>query len=1389
MIGSRLGPYVIRAELGRGGMATVYRAYHPAVDRDVAIKVLNAENRDPAFLKRFHREAQFIARLEHPHILPIYDFVVDHEPPFIVMRYADGGTLKEVMGRQALTFDQIVMVVRQIASALAYAHGLGIIHRDIKPSNILFDQHGNALLADFGIARTINHPEHTTELTQAGAVIGTPGYMAPEQSLGATMLTVQTDIYAFGVMFFEMVTGQVPYKADSSIALIMKHVQDPIPAITALRPDLSPAADLLIARAMAKDATERFESVTAFAHAAVSALERSQSVGDRGDAGSLLAIAPSGGLVVERQRGEARTDVDHQPGLRLSLSLLGSVQITLNEQPIAGFDYDKVRALLLFLVMDADQPHRRETVAELLWPDQPDQIGRDNLRQALATLRRHIRDHEAKPPFLLITRETLQFNRDSAYRLDAETFVMLLKANAAHQHAHADTCAECIQRLEEAAELYRGAFAQDLALPNNDEFTDWLTAQRETFQERALNALHKVAAYHESRAAYDLAQRCAWRQIELEPWREEAYQQLMRLLARAGQRTAALSQYERCCRILEEQLGVEPSAETKALYEQIRDGEVKVATQYAIVAASGRRSNVPTPPTSFVGRQKELKQVLEYLAYPASRLVSIVGLGGIGKTRLAIEAARQAESMFEHVCYVSLASLENPALIASEIASALQFATTNHDDFTAQLVNYLRDKKLLLVIDNLEQFTGKVEVLSKIVATAPSVKLLLTSRERLNLSGEWVLPLKGLPTTADASDQGVIDSAVDLFIQRAQMVLPDFFVASQQVLPDILRICQLVDGMPLGIELAATWMQMLTCREIADSIESNLGFLTATTTDTPQRHQSLRVVFDYSWQLLSSEQQRVLRTLAVFRGGFQADAALEVSGATLPTLLALVSKSMLTRDSAGRYQIHELLRQYALEKLRDSGETDQTLARHLQFFVNLAEGADAQIRGGQQIPLLERLEAENDNLRTALDFSLNSQATEGGLRLAASLWFFWHERNYFREGLQWLQVLIAAVPDATPVVRAKALFAAGWLAQSNRDLPQAALYSRESYEVAEQVGDSLSIAYPLSTLAWLTYFVGDYQQATSLGEKSLALFREVNESWGIVHTLNILGYIAESQADYARAEQLQREGINVARAAGDVDSLGWSTYLLARVLAERAQYQEAILLCHQCVEIYRELGNRWGRGAVLYTLGEATMELNDLTPAAAYLEESIALGREAADFWFISGPLGCLGLLSYRRGDLERAEALCRESLAYFQQFKDKRGMAYVSNTLGGICFQRAQYEEATRHYKEGLSLRREASIRRGAEVAFDGLAALAVVSGDSERAAALIGAAEAVREALNVIMPGAEVAQYALRVESLRHQLTETVFRDAVSWGQSLSFDEAISYAIGARGNTPGES
>ncbi|NUO02992.1 MAG: hypothetical protein HUU01_20475, partial [Saprospiraceae bacterium] len=458
-------------------------------------------------------------------------------------------------------------------------------------------------------------------------------------------------------------------------------------------------------------------------------------------------------------------------------------------------------------------------------------------------------------------------------------------------------------------------------------FETWMLAEQARLRELVIQALHTLAIYHAGQG--QLAQGIGFvrRLLSMEPWREEAHRQLMGLLAQAGQRSAALAQYEICRQILVEELGVDPGPETKALYERIRAGDLSQRAQKlestgefsstpllpSPLAPLSPRHNLPPQPTPFIGREQEIAEIKQLLLEePACRLLTLMGPGGIGKTRLALAAAAEVKDSFPHgVHFAPLASVGEPEIIISALAEALHLTIQAGVKPKTELFNYLDEKQLLLVIDNLEHLLAGVGLLSEILMAAPQVKLLATSRERLNLQEEWSYRVQGLSFPKDASPDTNFESysAMRLFLERACRAEAGFNL-SEADLPHVIRLCQLVDGMPLALELAAPWVRSITCREIVQEIERSLDFLTTSLRNTPARHRSIKAVLEQTWQRLPETEKALLCKLSVFQGGCLREAAIQVTGATLTLLSSLVDKALLRRAESGRYELHELIRQF-----------------------------------------------------------------------------------------------------------------------------------------------------------------------------------------------------------------------------------------------------------------------------------------------------------------------------------------------------------------------------------------------------------------------------------------------------------------------------------------------
>jgi predicted ATPase/DNA-binding SARP family transcriptional activator len=998
----------------------------------------------------------------------------------------------------------------------------------------------------------------------------------------------------------------------------------------------------------------------------------------------------------------------------LHLHLLGDFRLTCGHAPVGHLDAPRLQALLAYLVLHRDAPQPRRHLAFRLWPDSREAQARTNLRQLVHSLRRALPDADR---FVHAGAQTLRWRGDAPFRLDVAEFEGAL-ARAAAAERRGDPRA-LRAALERAVAVYRG----DL-LPSC--YDDWILPERERLRQAVTGALERLVLLLEAQGDPRAAITHAQRLLRHDPLREETYRALMRLHAACGDRAGALRVYHTCVAVLERELAVAPSAATQEAYGRVlRVG----APARPPLPPRPANTNLPVPLTGFVGREAALAEVGRLLG--AARLVTLTGPGGCGKTRLALEAATNLLDRYPNgVWWADLAALADPLLVPQAVATALGVREQPGRPLPELLVEYLRAKQSLLLLDNCEHLVGACAQLAEHwLGACPDLHILATSREALRTGGEitWPVPSLGLPEAQPSPPVEELSryEAIRLFVERAATVLPTFRLTAANG-STVAQICRRLDGLPLAIELAAARVRVLHVEQIAARLDDALRLLTAGRRTALPRHQTLRAALDWSHALLSDRERVLFRRLAVFTGGFTLEAAeavcagegLEADG-VLELLAHLVDKSLVavTQEGATRYRVLETVRHYALGKLREAGEAQAARRRHGSFFLRLAEAAEPALTSAERGSWLARLEAEHDNLRASLGWSLERGETETALRLAGALSWFWRFQAHASEGRRWLEAALAQGSAGPAPEEAR---------QRPPHPPSAA---------GRQPPERRLRAKALLGAGSLAIVQGDFAGARSRLEESVALWRELGEKRSLAHALSILGVMS---GDPGAARAYGAESVALMRAVGNTWDLAWSLVFLGLATTRLGDAARAQPLYEESLALFRETGDKWASGLPLVGLGWVAFLLGDYAAAGAWFERAVSLGREQQDTWFTASSLLYLGHMVQLQGDNRRALALFRESLGLCGKVGDRRGVA-------------------------------ESVV---------GCAMVAASQGNLFQAARLFAATEAPLAALQPLVASA-LRIWDRALAHIRAQLDADQFAAAWAGGRALTLEEAVAEAL----------
>lgn len=976
---------------------------------------------------------------------------------------------------------------------------------------------------------------------------------------------------------------------------------------------------------------------------------------------------------------------------RLVLFYLGAPRVERDGSPIK-ITLAKASALLAYVAVTG-QEHSRDTLATLLWPEHDAERAYTSLRSTIWVL-----NNALGRGWLESDRKSVELNRTAGFWLDVGRFNECLAVCRSHGHPEGESCPACLPSLAEAANLYRADFLSGLVVRDSLAFEEWQFFQSAQLREAQASALARLSrAYGEQgHGALDQAITYARRWVALDPLHEPAHQQLIRLYMWSGQHTEALRQYQACVQILQQELGAPPSANLAALYRKIQErqaGERPTQVEGEIRPSSLLTSSLPPSPVSpmlpapltpFLGRAAERVEIAALLRERAEcRLVTLVGPAGIGKTRLALQVAEDVGSAFpDGVAFVSLESISSIDFLVPAIADAVQFSFYSGQGLAAQLLGYLREKKMVLALDNFEQLLEGAGLLADILHSAPEVKMLVTSQERLNLAGEWLVKVEGLSfppggqeLEADAEDY----SAVQLFLQTAQRIQPGFDLSPADR-PWVSRICQLVDGMPLGIELAASWAPMLSCEEIALEIERSLEFLATSMRNVPGRHRSMRAVFDHAWRLLSAEEQRLFQQVSVFVGGFRQEAAAQVAEATLPVLLSLVNRGLLRRHPSGRYDRHPLLWRYANEKLCAlPPEHEAACDRHCAYYAAFLQRHVATLKGSEQKAALGAIEADIENVRLAWQWAVAHRRETEIEQALEGMYLFYEARSWFTEGAdifgeaaRQLEGMGEAEASPRAGLLGKLLARQGAfcsrLGQNNaaRELLQ------NSLEMLRQAGPGweVELAFALSRLAFVLTDLGEAAEARRLYQECLAIYQDSSDRYGLAMALKGLGGVLSRLGEYAEAERVLQESQAIFTALGDRLGLSQALNNLGVVASIKHMHAEAQAYWRECLSIYQEMNDRKGTADALNNLGTEAVALGEYDEARALLQQSLPIYKAIGHRLGVAHALDSLGNAECGLGSYAAAHRCFREALGTYVSLGS---VSYAVEVMYGIATQLAR--------------------------------------------------------------------------------------------------------------------
>lgn len=945
---------------------------------------------------------------------------------------------------------------------------------------------------------------------------------------------------------------------------------------------------------------------------------------------------------------------------RLSLSFLGTFQVRRGEQVISKFRSVNVQGLLVYLAMQRERPFPRDLLATLFWPDESDRTARTNLRQSLYQLRKTIEEKSDPIPKLLINRQTVQFNPECDHAIDVVTFVDAISQGD----------------WQTAVSLYKGDLLPGF-ISNSLDFEEWLRQQREHLHHLALDAyarqLEQLLQSDSNLLAITLAEQL----LTLEPWHEPAHRYLMIALAQSGNVQRAMQQFEACKRVLWEELGVEPEEETAVLAQKIADN----APGTPLLTRDLPSHNLTTYLTPFFGREAEQAAIQRHLVKEKERLLTLLGEGGIGKSRLAVQVGwRLLDSFDDGVWFVGLAGItavddphQTQEQIATTIAQAMHHTLGGQQEPISQLQAFLRPRHALLILDNFEHLLAGAELVVALLEQVPHLHVLCTSRERLNFLAERVIPMTPLPLPQQA-DPFEIETAVtppltsypavQLFVDRANRV--NQFALTDQNEAQVTTLCHLLSGIPLALELAAASLGRRTLAQLLSDIQQSVDSLTSRRRDLAPRHRSMRAVFDASWGLLSNNEQATFALLSIFRGGFDAEAATAVTGASLTELQNLQDKSLLYVDE-GRYRLHELLRQFLVEKLQTADlKPLQSFIdpmafmqeQHSHYYLSFVAERGAGLNGPAAHIPADEMARELENIRLAWQTAVSQNQFQALLPALLSLSDFFQMRGFYREG--------------------KRLFG------------QAIAQFEQTITLPYSDDEAVTLAHLLVQHAAMHVRLSQYPAAEAMLDRSLPLAEQAADQWLACRLLITLSETHWRRGNLADAEEKLAQAMPIAEAIPDHQLRGIATFHLGVVHDLKGQHKRSLALLEEALAIFERLENGRWQGFALNSIGFVAQRLSKWKKAESALLRSLTINQQNRDLQNQISTLNNLSIIATEQSAFLKSKLYLKRALSLAQTTGDQLRQARTKYNLARNAKEANWDKEFHLYSHESLSMSRQ---------------------------------------------------------------------------------------------------